>query len=142
MTTTGPTGPNISRRFVPAVDGNALSFVISKNLKRRHLDDSQRAMVAARLATMRQGERTDLEPSANVPKVSQPSAAKTLSISERALRHARRVQDHGAPELARAVDRGRLAVSVAERASRLSLPSSAPSLRRPRPAIRTPRAMS
>jgi len=107
-------------RFVPEVDGDALKFVISRNLMRRHLDESQRAMVAARLSTMRQGERTDLAPSANLPKVPQPEAAKTLSISERALRHARRVQDHGAPELVRAVDQGHLAVSVAERASRLA----------------------
>ena len=56
-------------RFVPEVDGDALKFVISRNLMRRHLDESQRAMVAARLSTMRQGERTDLAPSANLPKV-------------------------------------------------------------------------
>jgi len=37
-----------------------LAFVLSMNLQRRHLDESQRAMIAARLATMRQGERTDL----------------------------------------------------------------------------------
>jgi N6-adenosine-specific RNA methylase IME4 len=55
-----------------------------------------------------------------LPKVDQPTAAKALSISERALRHARRVQDHGEPELIRAVERGHLAVSVAERATRLS----------------------
>lgn len=108
-------------RFVPAVDGDALAFVISKNLKRRHLDDSQRAMIAARLANMRQGERTDMtvEPSANLPKVDQPAAARALSISERALRHARAVQDRGVPELSRAVDAGKLAVSMAEKASRL-----------------------
>ncbi len=116
----GPDRAKYFVRFVPSVDGDALAFVVSKNLNRRHLDNSQRAMVAARLATMRQGERTDLEPSANLPKVDQAGAAKTLSISERALRHARRVQDHGAPELARAVDRGRLAVSVAEKATYLS----------------------
>lgn len=109
------------RHFMPELYGDPLSYVISKNLSRRHLDESQRAMVAARLANVRQGERTDLaEPSANLPKVDQPTAAKTLSISERALRHARRVQDRGEPELIRAVERGRLAVSAADQASRLS----------------------
>lgn len=119
----GPDRQKYFTRFVPAVDGDPLAFVISKNLKRRHLDESQRAMVAARLANMRQGERTDIKaaaPSANLPKVDQPTAAKTLSISERALRSARKVQEHGAPELVRAVDRGRLAVSVAEKATKLA----------------------
>lgn len=110
------------RHFHPELYGDPLAYVISKNLKRRHLDESQRAMVAARLATMRQGQRTDLagKPSANLPKVDQPTAARTLSISERALRHARRVQDHGEPELIRAVERGHLAVSIADKASHLS----------------------
>lgn len=119
----GPDRAKYFVRFVPAVDGDPLTYVISKNLNRRHLDESQRAMVAARLATMRQGERTDLakgQPSANLPKVAQPAAAKALSISERTLRAARRVQDHGEPDLVRAVERGRLAVSIAEKASQLA----------------------
>lgn len=118
----GPDRAKYFVRFVPSVDGDPISFVLSKNLQRRHLDESQRAMVAAKLATMRQGERTDLqpEPSANLPKVDQPTAARALSISERALRSARAVHDRGAPELIRAVERGRLAVSAAEQAARLS----------------------
>ena len=37
-------------------------------------------MVAARLAAMQQGERTDLEPSANLSKVSQSEAAEMLNV--------------------------------------------------------------
>jgi N6-adenosine-specific RNA methylase IME4 len=111
------------RHYRTELYGDPVAYVLSKNLKRRHLDESQRAMVAAKLATMRQGARTDLatQPSANLPEVAQPTAAKSLSISERALRHARRVHDHGTPELIRAVERGRLAVSVADRASHMSV---------------------
>lgn len=106
------------------VEMGPLAYVISKNLHRRHLNESQRAMVAARLATMRQGERTDLsnnrKPSANLPKVEQAAAAETLKVSERTLRSAKQVQDHGTPELQRAVDGGKLAVSAAAQAAKLS----------------------
>lgn len=99
--------------------------MVSFNLKRRHLDEAQRAMVAARIANMRQGERTDLEPSANLPKVDQPTAASMLNVGERSVRSAREVLDHGAPELVNAVDQGRVAVStaadVASRTSGVSL---------------------
>jgi len=71
--------------------GDALSFVVSANLHRRHLDESQRAMVAADLANMRQGERTDL-PSANLPKVSQHQAAAMLSVGARSIRYAKEVR--------------------------------------------------
>jgi hypothetical protein len=35
-----------------------LAFVLAQNLHRRHLDENQRAMVAARLATLAKGEKT------------------------------------------------------------------------------------
>lgn len=47
------------------------------------MSESQRGMVAANVANMRQGERTDVEPSANLQKVSQAEAAEMLNVSPR-----------------------------------------------------------
>lgn len=88
----------------------ALRYVISLNLNRRHLDESQRAMVAARIATMRQGERTDL---AQICSTSRGVAADLLNVAERSVTDARKVIDKGTPELAAAVERGEVAVSAA-----------------------------
>jgi N6-adenosine-specific RNA methylase IME4/ParB-like chromosome segregation protein Spo0J len=88
----------------------ALRYVISLNLTRRHLDESQRAMVAARVATMRQGERTDL---AAIDARSQGEAADLLNVSRESAQRARKVIEKGTPELAAAVDAGKVAVSTA-----------------------------
>ena len=79
--------------FVPNFEewpgkGSPQAFVVSKNLHRRHLTISQRQMVAAHMATMEQGSRTDLEPSADSQKVSVSEAAKLLNVGERGVHHA------------------------------------------------------
>jgi len=58
-------------------------FVVSLNLHRRHLNESQRAMVAGKLANLPDGVRVDR--SANLPTspMSQPEAAELLNVSER-----------------------------------------------------------
>lgn len=90
-----------------------VAFVVSLNLHRRHLTESQRGMVAANLANMAQGERTDIEHPANLPKVSQAQAAELLNVSERTVRAAVRVKDEGTPELVAAVESGIASVSAA-----------------------------
>jgi urease accessory protein UreF len=90
-----------------------LGFMLSMNLQRRHLNESQRAMVAAKIATMRQGERTDVEPSANLQKVSQGQAAKLLNVSTRSVTAAHKVRTEAQPEVVRAVESGTMAVSAA-----------------------------
>ncbi len=94
-------------------NGSLVTFVVSLNLHRRHLSESQRGMVAAKLANMGQGERTDLQLSANLQKVSRAEAAELLSVSERTVNAAAKVKDAGAAELVQAVETGRASVSAA-----------------------------
>jgi N6-adenosine-specific RNA methylase IME4/ParB-like chromosome segregation protein Spo0J len=91
-------------------DGSLVDLVVSLNLKRRHLSESQRAMVAARIANMPQGARTDL---ASIEAMSQPEAADLLNVGRASVQRAREVLDHGAPELVAAVDAGDVSVSAA-----------------------------
>jgi N6-adenosine-specific RNA methylase IME4 len=100
----------IEPNFIPFRGDDPLGFVISLNLKRRHLDESQRAMVAAKLATLRQGARTDLSP---IGEMSQQQAADLLNVGKRSVERAAEVRDHGAPELQQAVEQGKVSVSAA-----------------------------
>lgn len=93
-------------------------FVVSLNLHRRHLSESQRAMVAAKLSTMGQGARTDL---ASIEATSQVDAAELLNVSRSAVQRAKTVVDDGAPELIAAVERGDVAVSAAAQVASLPL---------------------
>jgi hypothetical protein len=89
-----------------------LAFVVSLNLKRRHLSESQRAMVAARLANIEHGGDRRAGQAENLPLVSQEQAARQLNVSDRSIRAAKAVQSHATPELAAAVDAGRVSVSA------------------------------
>lgn len=111
-------------------DREALDWVISKNLKRRHLTESQRAMVAAKLATLRLGDNqhsqaapigagsTDLlgeAPPAPEPAsiVSQSEAADMMNVGRRSVQRAAVVEEKGSSELKEAVQSGKVAVSTA-----------------------------
>jgi N6-adenosine-specific RNA methylase IME4 len=109
--------PTLFRAFLPGLDGDPLAYVISQNLKRRHMDESQRAMAAARIANMRQGGQPT-EP-ANLP-VRQSDAAARLNVSERLVRDAKTVLTRAEPEIQHAVDQGKLAVSAAAKATSLA----------------------
>lgn len=98
-----------------AYDGNdPVGFVVSLNLRRRHLDGSQRAMVGARIATLPHGGDRRSDQAANLP-VEIPTQAETaelLAVSGRSIRHARAVLEHGSPDVIAAVEEGDLAVSL------------------------------
>lgn len=100
-------------RRVPWAERALVDFVVSSNLHRRHLDESQRALVAARLASLAPGGRPGQSAG-----LSQGEAAAALNVGERSVRRARTVVDSGSTALADAVAGGTLAVSAAEAVAR------------------------
>lgn len=111
-----------------ADDDAAVSFILSTNLHRRHLNDSQRAMIAARSRDFWRERAKDRQKQHGAT-VGQNSTSAQLSLSEsgkwtedagRALnvgaesvRRAAKVVDHGSPTLKAMVECGDVAVSAA-----------------------------
>lgn len=95
-----------------------LQFVISLNLKRRHMNESQRASVASRIANMKNGEFHGNQHlvSANLqtPQISQAQAAEMMNVSPRLVASAKAVE-HDAPELIPQIDNGEMTIHEAEK---------------------------
>jgi hypothetical protein len=99
----------IDPHFEEYTGSDPLAYVVSLNLRRRHLDESQRAMVAARIATL--PKRTNQHAPIAAP--SQEVAADMLNVGRRSVQRAREVLEEGVPELAAKVERGEISVSAA-----------------------------
>jgi len=97
-------------------DAEKLEYVVSLNLSRRHMDTSQRAMAANKLATLRDGVSVQKQ-GAQIcaPSLSQDEAAKQLNVSRRMVQKARKVEHDGAQEVGQAVEQGRLSLEQAEK---------------------------
>jgi ParB-like chromosome segregation protein Spo0J len=94
-------------QWIPRHEGDRpLAFVLSRNLVRRHLSESQRAMVAARAANLAPGIRGDYVTAASKEAaVSQSEAATKLKVSRSLVQRATKVLKKGPPELVEKVDR-------------------------------------
>ena len=91
-----------------------LAYVISHNLHRRHLTESQRAMVAAKIATMKVGDNQHTKKEGlQICRPSTEEAAKALKVSARSVGNAKQVLEQGAKAVQKAVEQGKLAVSTA-----------------------------
>jgi hypothetical protein len=78
-------------------------FVISSNLHRRQLTESQRAMIAAKLETLKHGQRQDISGDMSV---SRADAAKRLGVSVPSVSRAAKVLKSGFEPLIKAVEDG------------------------------------
>lgn len=99
-------------------EDDVLAFVLSANVHRRQLTPSQRAMVAAELATMRLGDNQHTAEGAPRDASSQSDVAGKMEVSRRSVQRAAKVKDE-APELAAAVKDGKLDVNTAAKAAKL-----------------------
>jgi ParB family chromosome partitioning protein len=98
--------------------GDPRGFVVSLNLKRRHLDATQRSAVAAELANMPQGNPTGnnqyerKDANLHVSSVTREEAATLLNVSPRSVATASKVKDES-PEIFAAMKSGDISAHLA-----------------------------
>jgi hypothetical protein len=105
-----------------------VAYVLSLNLHRRHLNTSQLAMVAARARELYDEQAKERQRASGgnhkqkavVENLPQPestkardAAGKAVGVSGRSVDFAKKVIEQGTPELVKAVDEGKMAVSTA-----------------------------
>jgi N6-adenosine-specific RNA methylase IME4 len=86
--------------------------VLALNLDRRHLNESQRAMIAAKLANAPAHRPAEISAPIGAL-ITQPEAAEMLSVGKRSVQRASVVLEEAPPDVIEAVEQGRLSVSRA-----------------------------
>jgi protein gp37 len=105
------TGTQITTVEFTGDEREALAYVLSANLARWHLSTSDRALIAARLAPLKQGERKR----SHLTPLKIGEAANALAVSPGSVTRARKLLERGNPELIARVQSHELSVSKAER---------------------------
>jgi len=96
---------------------------MKSRLARRHLTETQRALVAARLATLRHGgDRKSAKAKGENQEANWPldRAAERLNVSPRSVKRAGAILTHGTPELVAAVERGAIRAAEGQTIARLA----------------------
>ncbi len=95
--------------YVRDYTGNdPIGFVLSANLHRRHLNESQRAMIAAKLSDLGVGANQHTKEGTPIG-----VAAKLLSIGRGSIDRAHKVLNSGNPALVNEVEKGNVSVAAA-----------------------------
>lgn len=113
--------------FVPYDGDDPIGFVMSRNFHRRQLNESQRAMVASKLATLKPG-RQKKGPRSGA--LSLDEAAAAANVGRGTVEAAKVVRDRGVPELAAAVERGDITLAAAVKLAELELTDQPAALKR------------
>jgi len=98
---------------------NPFNYAISLNATRRHLSQSQRAMLASSIATLKRGgvrigQNTTASQSANLPlEVTQKQAAKELNVSERMVKTASYIGKTAPSIITESVESGAITLNAA-----------------------------
>lgn len=101
--------------FIEYEGNDPVSYVVPLNLHSRHLDESQRAMVASKISTLGKGQRADRVDGS----IDLSTAARSFNVSEPSVKCANKVNREGSAELVEAVEQGRISVSAAADVSEL-----------------------
>ncbi|ALN93833.1 parB-like nuclease domain protein [Lysobacter gummosus] len=109
-------------RFSPFEGTDPAAFVISENLARRHLNDSQRALVASKLTGLGRGRPKKCPDSDNKP-ILQSEAAKMVSVARTSVVLATRLRKEATPALLAKVESGDIAVHEALKIAQLGAPA-------------------
>lgn len=129
---------SVERRFESVKPSDPVAYVLSLNLHRRHLDESQRGMIGAKALKYYEDEALKRKseggksagrgrPQKDVVSGSQPIAAgksrdhagAAVGVSGPTIGRAKRVIENGVLELAQAVEEGKIKVSTAAAISTL-----------------------
>jgi hypothetical protein len=94
-------------------DGDPLAFIISANITRRHLTESQRAIIAAKLVGMNRGGDRKSEGRAEGRTLQQ--AADAVSVSRRSAATAKQVLKEAPPQEVEKIERGEKTVTQVAR---------------------------
>ncbi len=91
-----------------------VAWVISHNLHRRHLSETQREVVAAKLANLKHGDNQHTKEDLPNGRSSAANAAALLNVSERGVNRAKAAINNGCEELSQAMEQDKITSSLAD----------------------------
>ena len=107
----------VGYRVVEFTGSDPVGFVISENMRRRHMTEAQRAFVAAKLAKLPRGINQHTARAVCSPTQAQAAAAMDVSVDS--VQRARQVIETGTPALAAAAESGEVGMKAAAEVAKL-----------------------